>query len=173
MSSSSQSPRSGATGRREAAAVDPSAQRDKRVWALRVTSLAATIMLLAQIGLGIGVAQAVNVPTTDNGAGIFLAIGRALANGPVALTVHAALGLLLVITAISAIIRSILARRTTVLAISVVGLAAILAADATGARFVGSGKNADSSSMMAAGIVALVCYLLCLLLLRNRRSRVS
>lgn len=169
MTSSHRSGRSGTRVPRAAAAGGATTGRqDKQVWGLRVTTLAATIMLLAQIGLGIGIAQAVNVPAADNGAGIFVAIWRALANGPVALTAHAALGLLLIATAISAIIRAVLARRTAVLVTAVVGLAAVLVADVTGARFVGSGQNTDSTVMMVAGTVALVCYLVSLLLLRGR-----
>lgn len=156
---------------REPASSDTAARLNKRVSGLRITVLAATIMLLIQIGLGYAVAQAVNVPAADHGAGVFVAIGRALANGPVALTVHAALGLLLLITATSAIIRSVLARRMTVLAICVVGLAALVTANVTGASFTGSNQDADSTAMSVSGVVALACYLLCLLLLLRKRAR--
>lgn len=153
---------------REPASSDTAARLNKRVSGLRITALAATIMLLIQIGLGIAVAQADNVPAVDHGAGVFTAIGRALANGPVALTLHAALGLLLLITATSAIIRSVLARRMTVLAICVAGLAALVAANFEGASFTGADQDADSAAMSVYGGVALACYLLCLLLLRKR-----
>jgi hypothetical protein len=135
--------------------------------------LAAIVMLLGQIGLGLWVAQAVSVPAADSGADVFLAVGRALGNGPAALTVHVTLGILLLITAISAIIRAVLARQKAVLVISVAGLAAITLANVDGARFVGSGQNADSSAMMVAAVVALVCYGLSLVLLRQRRAVVS
>lgn len=144
----------------------------KQVSGLRLACLAATIMIVAQDGLGYGVAQAVSVPSTDKGSGIFTAIGRALANGPIAITVHAALGLLLIITAISVIIRAILARRFAVLAISVIGIAAIVAATVAGARFVGTGNDASSTLMAVTSLVALACYVVCLIALRKRRSAV-
>lgn len=151
----------------------PGVQGGKRVSGLRLASLAATIMLLVQIGLGFAIAQAVNVPRADQGSGIFREIGRALSNGPLAITLHAALGLILVITAISVTIRAILARRGGILALSVIGLAAVVAANISGAKFVGSGQDSSSSLMAVDGVVAIFCYVLCLAALSKRRRRRS
>lgn len=138
---------------------------------LRLTCLAATIMIVAQAALGFGVANSVTVPSADKNSGIFAAIGRSLTNGPIVLGVHAGLGLLLILTAISAVARAILARRTAVLWLSIVGLLAILVANVTGARFVSTGHDSDSKVMEVTAIIALVCYLLSLLALRKRRAR--
>ena len=57
--------------------------------------------LLIQYGLGMIVNLYVSVPARDQGGGLLTAVGRALANGPAALTVHAALGLLLILGAVN------------------------------------------------------------------------
>jgi hypothetical protein len=137
---------------------------------LRLTCLAATIMIVAQAALGYGVAASVTVPSADKNSGIFAAIGRSLANGPVALGVHAGLGLVLILTAVSAVVRAILARRNAVLWLSIVGLLAVLVANVTGARFVSTGHDSDSKVMEVTAIIALVCYLLSLLALRKQRA---
>ena len=60
---------------------------------LRRISLGMLAGLLIQYGLGMIVNLYVSVPARDHGGGMLTAVGRALANGPAALTVHAALGL--------------------------------------------------------------------------------
>jgi hypothetical protein len=163
--------RVGSSGRPASAKVRAGAQRGTRYTGLRLTCLAATIMLLVQGGFGYEIAQNVNVPAADAGSGIFTAVGRSFSNGPVTLAVHTGLGLILIITALSAVLRAILARHNVVLIISVVGLAAILIADVNGARFVGNGQQSASTGMEQAGVVALLCYLVSLYVLRTRRSR--
>ncbi len=101
-------------------------------------------LLILQYALGIGVNLYVSVPAADRGAGLATAVGRSLANGPVALSVHSALGLLLVITGINALARAIVARYPALIVTSVVGLAAITGAGFSGAAFVGDGKDAAS-----------------------------
>jgi hypothetical protein len=95
---------------------DQAAQTDSRppaqaarLYALRGNSMGAAVAIL-QYALGIGVNLYVSVPAADRGAGLATAVGRSLANGPVALSVHSALGLLLVITGINALARAIVAR---------------------------------------------------------------
>src|SRR5215831_20084246 len=66
--------------------------------------------LLIQYGLGMIVSLYVSVPASDHGSGVLTAVGRALANGPAALTVHAALGLLLILGAVNQIVRAAVLR---------------------------------------------------------------
>ena len=54
----------------------------------RRTALGMGIGVVVQYALGIWVNLYVTVPARDQGGGFFAAIGRALANGPVALGVH-------------------------------------------------------------------------------------
>ena len=51
------------------------------------------VLLLVQYGLGIGVNLFVTMPGRDHGAGL----GAAIANGPVAVSIHAVLGLALIV----------------------------------------------------------------------------
>jgi|GEM_PF-5511459 len=156
---------------RTPAPAEPAADREagpgKQASGLAVACLAATTMILLQAGLGYVVAEAATVPA-GQGDGILDATWRALSHRPVALALHAGLGLILIITGVSVIVRAILARRNAVLATAVVGLAAILAANVTGAKFASTGKDIDSTVMAVASLVALACYLVCLGVLRGR-----
>jgi hypothetical protein len=70
---------------------------------LRRVSLAALIMLVVQYGLGIFLNLYVAVPASDAHAGIF----GEIATAPLALTVHALLGLALIGTAILLVVRAV------------------------------------------------------------------
>ena len=145
---------------------DQAAQTDSRppaqaarLNALRGNSMGAAVLLILQYALGIGVNLYVSVPAADQGAGLATAVGRSLANGPVALSVHSALGLLLVVTGISALARAILARHPALIVTSAVGLAAITGAGFSGAAFVGNGKDAASLAMALFTALAMLSYL--------------
>jgi hypothetical protein len=114
--------------------------------------LAAAIMLVIQYGLGIGVNLYVTVPA---GKGI----GQAFSSGPL-LAVHTVAGLLLVLAALSMIVRAIIARHRPSIVLSAVGLLAILAAAGYGASFVHDGTNSASLGMALATGVALLCYII-------------
>jgi hypothetical protein len=119
-------------------------------------NVAAAIMLLIQYGLGIGVNLYVTLPTAGVGG---RGIGQAFSSGP-ALAVHTVLGLLLILTALSMVVRSVIARHRASIATSVAGLLAILAAAGYGASFVHHGSNAASLGMALATGVALLCYVI-------------
>jgi hypothetical protein len=114
--------------------------------------LAAAIMLVIQYGLGIGVNLYVTVPT---GKGI----GQAFSSGPL-LAVHTVVGLLLILTALSMIVRAVIARHRPSIAASAVGLLAILAAAGYAASFTRDGTNSASLGMALATGVALLCYII-------------
>lgn len=150
----------------------PEASLAKQATGLRITCLAATIMLLLQIALGYGVAAIDDLPASDRISGILAAIGRSLADGPVALSAHAGLGLILIITGISVIVRAILARQFGIVALATLGLCAILASNVTGARFIDTGEARESHVMAIASLVSLVSYVLCLVALNPPRPDV-
>src|SRR5271169_6619747 len=77
---------------------------------LRRISLGMLAGLLIQYGLGMVVNLYVSVPARDHGDGVLTAVGRALSGGPAALTVHAALGLLLIVGAVNLVVRAAILR---------------------------------------------------------------
>jgi len=138
----------------------PTDRAARRVRGLRRNSLGISVMLLAQYAIGIGVNLYAPVPDTDQGRGLAVAVGRALSNPPAVLTIHAALGLLLLIAAINVLSRAIRARQRPAIVTSATGLAAIAGAALSGAAFVNNGRPGASMAMAALTAVALLCYLL-------------
>jgi len=114
--------------------------------------LAAAIMLVIQYALGIGVNLYITVPT---GKGV----GQAFSNGAL-LILHTVVGLLLILAALSMVVRAVIARHRPSIAASVVGLLAILAAAGAGAGFTSDGTNGASLGMALATGVALLCYII-------------
>ena len=125
-----------------------------------------SIALLVQYALGMWVSLYATVPKRDHGGGLPAAVGRALSNGPVALAVHAGLGLILVVGAIALAVRAIRARHRIVMVTSLVSLLAIAGAAGSGAAFVNTGGNGASLGMALLTAVALLCSLLNLYVLR-------
>jgi hypothetical protein len=130
-------------------------------------NLAAVILLLIQYGLGEGVNLYVSLPAAGSGG---RDIGKAFTSGP-ALAVHAVLGLLLILMAISMIVRAAIARHRASIVTSAVGLLAILAAAGYGASFVHDSTNAASYGMALATGVALLSYVIGLFLTRRPAAR--
>jgi hypothetical protein len=110
-------------------------------------------MLLIQYGLGNYLNLYVTVPAADHGHGV----GTALSAGPAALTIHAALGLLLVVSALALTVQAALSHSPAVLALSVAGLLAVVAAALAGAGFVSTGRDSASLAMALAAGIALLC----------------
>jgi hypothetical protein len=139
-----------------------------RAWAvpiMRRITLGMTIALLVQYGLGMVVNLYVTVPARDQGGGVFVAIGRAFANGPAGLAIHAGLGLLLIVGAIQLVVRSVLARHRPLIWLSSLSLLAILGAALNGAAFVNSGNNGSSLGMAMLTGIAMLCMTIGLYLL--------
>ena len=124
---------------------------------VRRTSLGMTVALLIQYALGMVVNLYVTVPASDQGGGVLVAIGRAFANGPVALAIHAGLGLLILAGTISLVVRSVLSRRRPLIWLTAVTLLAVLGAAFNGAAFVNSGNDGASLGMALLTGVALLC----------------
>ena len=144
----------------------------KRVRGLRANSLAAIVILLIQYGLGVWVNLYGHLPRSDHRAGLAEGFGRAVADGPVGLSIHAVLGVVLIVSASTALVRAIVVRRRGLVAVTAVGLAAIVTAAVSGARFVGHGDNGSSMSMAIAAGVAIGAYGLTLFLSASAREGV-
>jgi hypothetical protein len=124
---------------------------------LRRIALGMAVALLVQYALGMVVNLYVTVPARDQGGGVFTAIGRAFANGPVSLAIHAGLGLLLIVGAIQLVVRSAVVRHRPLIWLSSVSLLAILGAALNGAAFVNAGDDGASLGMAMLTGIALLC----------------
>ena len=140
----------------------------RRVTGLRASAYGAVIMLLAEYCLGIWVNLYTQLPASDHGTGLLTAFGRAVANGPVTLALHALLGTLLVITAIGVIIHAVRARNTASTVIAVIAFLAVAGAWVSGARFVSSQSSSASFGMAVATAVAVLGYVTILFLPARR-----
>ncbi len=112
-------------------------------------------MLVVQYGLGIVLNLYVAVPSSDHHAGIV----EEIASGPLALTVHALLGLVLIGAAIVLLARAVAVRDRLIAVLAAVGLCAIGGAFAAGEIFVRNGQQGASFSMAILTGVALLCYI--------------
>jgi hypothetical protein len=121
---------------------------------LRRVCVAALIMLVLQYGLGIFLNLYVAVPASDAHAGIFAEIATA----PLALTVHALLGLALIGTAILLVARAVGVRDRLLAVLASAGLTAIGGAFGAGEIFVRNGQSTASMAMAILTGVALLCY---------------
>jgi hypothetical protein len=133
----------------------PARSRAASMPGIRRQSFAMCVLLLVQYGLGIGVNLFVSLPSQDHGAGL----GGAIANGPVALSIHAVLGLALIVIALATAVRAAVVRHGSIIALAVAGLVALTSSAINGTRFVGTGQNGASMAMALAWAVALLCYL--------------
>jgi hypothetical protein len=144
----------------------PAGMSERQLTALRGNTFGVLAMLIVQFAVGIAVNLYATVPAKDKGSGIFGAIGKALTNGPASLAAHAGLGLLIVLAAVTLVVRSVVTRHIASIAVSVIGLAAIASAALNGARFVADGGPASASLAMALSTaVAMMGYAIGLLLL--------
>ena len=87
---------------------------------VRRASLVVLVLLLAEYVLGMYVNLYVTVPAADHGH----SVGSAISNGPVILSAHAVIGLLLGLSALAVLVLSIIARRPSVIVVSAAGLIA-------------------------------------------------
>ena len=131
--------------------------------AARRSSFGVAVALLIQYAVGLWVSVYVTVPARDQGGGILAAVGRALANGPAALGLHAALGLLLLFGSIVLVVRAVVARDRFFMVTTTVSLLAVLGAAGSGAAFVNNGQDGASLAMGLLTAVALLCQLINLL----------
>ncbi len=132
--------------------------RTDRLRGLRGNSFGALVILLVEYGLGIWVNLYGHIPASDHGSNIASGFARAISNGPVGLSIHAVLGVILLGAAAGAVVRAFLVRRTNLIVAAVLGLVCVVIAGLSGASFVGSGSNAASMSMAIGAGVAIFAY---------------
>jgi hypothetical protein len=123
-------------------------------------SAIALVMLVLQYGMGMILNFYVEVPAADAHAGIFTEIATA----PLALTIHALLGVALVGTAILLVARAMRTRDRLLAGPAAAGLAAIVGAFVAGEMFVKNGQDSLSFAMAMLTGVALLCFVTTLVL---------
>jgi hypothetical protein len=132
--------------------------------AVRASTLAALVVLLLQYGLGIAANLYATLPASDHGKSIFPAFAAAITTGPDIVIAHAVLGTLLLIGAVTVLIRTLRTHSPLLIAVAALALAAIIAAWLSGARSVGATTNGASLAMAIATAVAILAYILILFL---------
>jgi hypothetical protein len=128
---------------------------------LRRSSLGQVILLLIQAGLGMAVSIYVSLPAADQGKGLMASFGDAVAKGPVAVAIHAILGMLVFINACVLVVFALTVRSGIAKIGSVLGWVCIIGAALSGAAFVNANQNsgnAASLTMALLTVVALACY---------------
>ena len=137
-----------------AAPATAAATRVRRLTGLRRNSTAISVMLLAEYALGMVINLYVQVPAAGARGGAAM-----LAHLPVAVTVHAVFGFLLLVAGVTVLVRAVRARTRPLIALAAAGLLAIIGAGAGGAVFAGNGQAGASLAMALLTGTALLCYL--------------
>ena len=141
--------------------------------ALCASTLAALVVLLLQYGLGIDANLYANLPASDHGKSIFPAFAVAITSGPDIVIAHAVLGTLLLIGAVTVLIRAVRTHSPPLIALAALALAAIIAAWLSGARFVGTTTNGASLAMAIATGIAILAYVVILFLVATPAARLE
>lgn len=146
---------------------DNSGRRERELSRLRLAAAGYLGALVLQFWLGIWVNLFVGIPTHHPGAhpsdyfsGVFHSVSWAIVNGPsLWLTAHAILGLILVLGALSMLVRGILLASRRLIISFAVGAFGVIGAGFNGGSFLN--YNHDFSSMlMASGLaIAMLAYL--------------
>jgi hypothetical protein len=129
---------------------------------LRGVCLTTLIALVVQFVVGMILNLYVTVPSADAHTGYL----QEILNGPVSLTVHVLLGIVLIGAAVLLLIRAIGGGNRVLASLAATGLAAILGAFAAGEIFVRNGQPNASLWMAILTGVALVSYISALNLIR-------
>ena len=122
---------------------------------LRQLSVTMLVMLVIQYGLGIILNLYVAVPASDAHAGILTEIATA----PLALTVHAILGIALIGTGVLLVATAAGVRDRLLAVLATAGLTALGGAFGTGEIFVRNGQSTASMAMAILTGMALLCYI--------------
>jgi hypothetical protein len=141
-----------------AGSVSASGPRTDRLRALRGNSFGALVIVLVEYGLGSWVNLYGHIPASDHGSNVASGFARAISDGPVGLSIHAVIGVILLGAATGALVRAYLVRRANLIVAAVAGLICIVVAGLSGSAFVGNGSNAASMRMAIAAGVALFAY---------------
>jgi hypothetical protein len=145
--------------------------------ALRRMTLAAAVLVVIQVAIGMVVNLYVTVPAQHPGAhpanyfsGSFHSVVWAIGSGAISLAVHGAFGLALILFTIAVAVRAVRLRTGWVAVSSVLAALLAIGAGFNGASFLDfGGKNISSLLMAFLALGALCCYLLALYLLASRQ----
>jgi len=138
----------------------------KRVSQLRATALASIVILLVEFVIGSNLYN--QAPKAAHGQPIFAAFGLAIADGPIALAIHAVLGTLIIAGAIQALVRAIQGRRTALIVLAAIALVAIVLAWFGGSSYVSTHSDVASRLMGLGTAVALLGYSIVLFIAPKR-----
>jgi hypothetical protein len=128
---------------------------------IRMASFGALTMLILQFALGTAYNLYGTAPTAGKSVGMF--------SSPL-LAIHVVLGILIIVAAAFLVFRAVQARAGAVLATTVVGLVAVLAAAGAGSSFTRDGAAGASLGMALATAVAMLCYAANLVILGKSRG---
>jgi hypothetical protein len=129
---------------------------------MRVICLTALIALVVEFGIGMVLNLYKTIPSPGAHAGYEPEAGT----GPVTLTVHTSLGVVLICAAIALLMRARSEGNRTLIRLAATGLIAMLGAFAAGEIFVRDGQMGASLCMAVLTAVALVSYIAVLNLVR-------
>jgi hypothetical protein len=139
-------------------------------------TLGIALLLIAQTAVGMAVNLYVMVPGHHPGAqpanyfgGSLRSIVWAIGHGPLALAIHASLGLATVAVALGVAIRAVALRSRWVGLTSVFAACLVIGAGFNGASFLDFNDNVSSLLMALLALGALSCYLVALHLMAGRR----
>lgn len=144
--------------------------------ALRRMTLGAAVLVVAQVAIGMVVNLYVTVPAHHPGAhpgnyfsGSVHSLVWAIGSGAVSLAVHGALGLAVILFAITVAVRAVRLRTGRAAVSSVLAAMLVIGAGFNGASFLDfGGKNVSSLLMALLALGTLCCYLLALYVLPRR-----
>jgi hypothetical protein len=132
---------------------------------IRRTAFGLTIGLLVQFGLGMFINLFVQIPSNHPGAKaseFFSGVGRsvtwAIGHGAIALSIHAVLGLVLVLGSISLAVRGVRSGRRVIGWVTSLGAVAILAAGFNGGSFLNYNEDVNSLLMASFFGAGVLCY---------------
>jgi hypothetical protein len=143
-----------------------------RIAVVRRMALGAAVLVLVQASIGMVVNLYVTVPGHHSGAqpsnylsGSFDSVVWAIGHGALALAIHAALGLALVVLVIGVAARTFVVASWRVRAWSVLAGLLVIGAGFNGASFLDFNKNVSSLIMALLALAAVACYAVVLYLL--------
>jgi hypothetical protein len=127
-----------------------------RIAGLRTNALAALVGLLIEFVLGTTLYG--QVPKAVQGHGTFGAFGEVIVSGPLLLTLHAIVGTLIVVSAVTALVRAVLLRMTGFIVLTAIAFVAVLLAWFGGSAFADTLAAGAARALEWSTAVALLGY---------------
>jgi hypothetical protein len=135
-------------------------------------ALTAIVLVLIQAAIGMVVNLYATIPRHHPGSnpGNYLSgsadsVGWAISQGPIALAIHASVGLALILMTLGLVFRSFAVPRRSVRGLAILGTLLVIGAAFNGASFLDYGKDVSSLIMAMLAFCAAGCYAVLLFLL--------